>query len=88
MLNVRPNLYENELQAHHPLRFTQGCGIDQIIMIGECVYLLAKNNFSELLKTFQYRKKTLLSCSVVTLWLDPFSREKINRFVILTNDSA
>ena len=33
MLNIRPKLFKNELPVHYPLIFTQGHGIDQIIMI-------------------------------------------------------
>ena len=33
MLNISPKLFDNESPAHQPLRFTQGCGIDNILMI-------------------------------------------------------
>ena len=33
ILNIRPKPFENELPAHHTLRFTQGCGIYQIVII-------------------------------------------------------
>ena len=64
MLNIRPKLFENESPANHPLRFTQGCGVYQILMIREYVYLIAKEDSSELLKEFQYREKVILSSSV------------------------
>ena len=69
MLNVRPKLFDNELPEHHPLRFTQGCGIYQILMIRQYVYFIAKDNSLELLEAFHYSEKFLLSCSVVMLWL-------------------
>ena len=69
ILNIRPKLFENEYPAHHPLRFTQGCDIEQIIMILDYVYFIAKDNSSELLKAFNYCKKFLLIRSVVTLWI-------------------
>ena len=69
MLNITLKLFENELLAHHPLIFTKGCGIDQIIMIREYIYFIAKEDSSELLKAFQYHKMLLLIRSVVTLWL-------------------
>ena len=47
MLNIRPKLIDNELTAHQPLIFTQGCNIDQILMIREYVYFIAKDNSSE-----------------------------------------
>ena len=69
MLNNRPKIFDNYLPAHHPLILTQGCGIDQVIMILEYVYFTAKNNSLGLLKAFHYCDKFLLSCIVVTLWI-------------------
>ena len=69
MQNISPKLSENELSAHQPLRFTQGCGIDQIFIIWKCVYFIAKYNYTELLKALNYCEKLLPGISVVTLWI-------------------
>ena len=69
MMNVRPKLFKNELPAHHPLRFTQVCSIDKIIIIWENIYFIAKTNSADFFEAFDYRKKLLLGSSVITLWL-------------------
>ena len=57
-------------------------------MIWEYIYFIAKDNSSELIKEFHYRKNFLLSCSVVMMWLDQYSLEDGNRFVIMTDNST
>ena len=32
MLNIRPKLFNSQLPTHHPLVFTQGRGIDQVLL--------------------------------------------------------
>ena len=76
MMNIRPKFFDIGLPAHHPLRFTPGCGIDQILLSENCFILLAKDHFPEFLKAFHYREKFLLSRSVVTLWLAQYSDKK------------
>ena len=68
MLNIRPKLFENESPVHHTLRFTQGCGIDQILMIREQVYFIAKENSLEFIEAFHYRDKFLIGHILVTMW--------------------
>ena len=86
ILNIRPKHFDNESPAHHPLRFTQGCDIYQILIIWEYVYFIAKNNSSKLLKVFHYCKKILIIRSLVTLWLAQYPWEEGNRFVVLDDN--
>ena len=69
MLNIGHKLFGNELPAHHLLRFTQGCEINQNFIIRKLVYFIDKYNSVGLLEASHYCEKLLLSRSVVTLWI-------------------
>ena len=71
-MNIRPKIFKSESPLHHPLRFTQGYGIDQIFMIRKYVYFIVKENPLELIKAFHYCEKLLLSRIVVRLWFDQY----------------
>ena len=86
MVNINPKLFDNESPENHPLRFTQGCDIGQIIMIREYIYFIAKENSLELLKAFHYGHKFLLGRSVVTIWIAQYYLEEGNRFVVMTDN--
>ena len=73
----RPKLFENGSPAHHPLRFTLGCDIDNILLYDNKFILLSKENSSEFLKVFHYYEKFLLGRSVVTMWLAQYSEKKV-----------
>ena len=70
MLNIRLKLFKNDSSAYHPLRFTQGCGIDQMFIILKYVYLIAKYSTAGFMRAFNYCKKLLFGISLVMLWLD------------------
>ena len=49
ILNIRPQIFDNEFPLHYSLRFTQSCGIKQIFIIWKYIYFIDRNNYTELI---------------------------------------
>ena len=88
VLYVWSKLFKYESPSHYSLRFTQSCSIDQILMVGENVNWVSKQNSSELFETLCDWEKFLLHCSIIQLHFWQSTTEECYWFIILTDNRA